>query len=110
MARIDQVEADASVRTADLSGRLEALTRELTELTERQERTDAVLATLTETLRRLEASTGPAVAFVGHEDPHELRKRLYEAHRLAREGAFAIEQLLQEELLIKRDLATFSDD
>ena len=37
-------------------------------------------------------------AFVGREEPHELRKKLFDAHRLARESAEAIESLLQAEL------------
>ena len=43
-----------------------------------------------------EAAIG--AAFVGPEEPHELRKKLFDAHRLARESAEAIESLLQAEL------------
>jgi hypothetical protein len=49
-------------------------------------------------------TTRSAVEFVAEESPHELRKRLFDAHRLACEGALAIEQLLQQEVLIKQEI------
>lgn len=47
-----------------------------------------------------DTSDDPARAFIGDDDPDELRKRLYEAHRIAVEAAQAVETVLQQELLI----------
>ena len=52
-------------------------------------------------IQRLRASTDCAGArFVGDENPHELRRRLFEARRLAVESATAIERLLQQEIML----------
>jgi ribosome-binding factor A len=65
---------------------------------------DEALRSIRSSIAALEAETAPAVTFVADEPPHELRKRLFEAHRLARESGRAIELLLQQEVLLKRSL------
>ena len=45
-----------------------------------------------------------AAAFVADLDPHELRKKLFEAHRLAIESARAIELILQTEVMMWREI------
>lgn len=67
----------------------------------------AVFQEVAERLERrvdqLQAATNPSVRFTGEALP-EMKHRLGEAHRLANESARAIEEILQQELLIKRDL------
>lgn len=73
---------------ADVSSLLQTSVQRISDLDrELKERIDGVGS---------EAAIG--AAFVGREEPHALRKKLFDAHRLARESAEAIESLLQAEL------------
>ncbi|MGB7860949.1 MAG: hypothetical protein WBM90_10670 [Acidimicrobiia bacterium] len=67
----------------------------------------ARMSSLEERLDRLEdlySEVRVGADFIHHEDPHDLRKRLFTAHRLANECAIAIEMLLQADILHQRDL------
>jgi hypothetical protein len=55
-------------------------------------------------IRALTGQVGPGDLFVGRGDPHEMRKQLSTASRLADECSRAIEQLLQTNILLRRDL------
>jgi len=54
-------------------------------------------------IQEIEISTRPAVKFVGDVLP-DMRSHVADASRLANESAQAIEEILQQELLIRRDL------
>lgn len=95
--RLQTTGDDVGRLESEISTAMKAANDRLVELEHRLDAAQASIAAVVETTR-------PAVAFVAEEEPHELRKRLFEAHRLAREGAFAIEQLLQTEVLLRRDL------
>ncbi len=97
LAATDRRVAESELAVTGLSERVAALEKDL--------RTHLVtLDTGIERLKdqtaeiRTEAAKGSAL--VAHEEPHALRKKLFESHRLALEGAEAIESLLQAELLL----------
>lgn len=52
----------------------------------------------------------PGDRFVANENPDELRKLLFTAHRLANESARAIESLLQADVLLRRDIDALTND
>ena len=62
------------------------------------------VAAVESAVEQLIGRTRSAVDFVAQESPHDLRKGLFEAHRLAREGTLAIELVLQQEVLLRRDI------
>lgn len=73
------------------------------------------LARVTERLNRIEERVSEirdlaarGAAFTDNEDPHELRKRLFAAYRLANEDAVAIERLHQKDIILRRDLDALS--
>lgn len=81
---------------------------DLVVLKEEVEQCSLALAELQAALERIAPGStpgsDPGTAFVSGEDPHELRKRLFSAHRLANECAQSIDTLLQSEIILKRDL------
>lgn len=71
---------------------------------------------LEEQITQLEDQIGGLVArvsagdaFVGSGDPHEMRRTLFNASRMADECSRAIEHLLQTDILLRRDLDTLTD-
>ena len=108
LASTDRRLAEGLVALADLSERLSTLETELrerivaleTELTGRVVDLDADVEQLKVKSIEIRDEAAKGSAFVAHEEPHALRKKLFESHRLAREGAEAIESLLQAELLL----------
>jgi hypothetical protein len=59
-------------------------------------------------VQALASRTGQGDLFVGSEDPNEMRRALFNAVRLADECSRAIEQLLQSDILLRRDLDAVS--
>ncbi len=103
--RLASLEALVTVQREAIAAELKTLIDDQTETIEAglSHLRDTVLM-VRNAVDELAETTRPAVDFVAQEPPHELRKRLFEAHRLARECAVAIELMLQEEVLIKRDI------
>lgn len=55
-------------------------------------------------VQALASRTGQGDLFIGSEDPNDMRRALFNAVRLADECSRAIEQLLQADILLRRDL------
>lgn len=77
--------------------------RALTSLSDRLELLEAAVT-------KGEKQAAKGANFVSAEDPHELRKRIFTAYRLANESAQAIERLLQADIILRRDLDALSSD
>jgi predicted RNase H-like nuclease (RuvC/YqgF family) len=82
--------ADRVAALEDLVGRFDAVI----------DRHEQALETYREQLSGVLALSRVGAAFVSDEDPHELRKKLFAASRVAGESARAIETLLQAEVLL----------
>ena len=87
-----------------LQAALEAMDRKIADLTgqvgARRTEVDSAISNLGSEVAAARSVAEMGSAFVAHEEPHALRKKLFEAHRLARESAEAIESLLQAELML----------
>ena len=91
-----QIRERLGEHTVDISRALEA----------HQAATTEALADLASAIEELRGAVAAASRFLGSDPPGELRLRLLEAHRIARESSLAIELILQEELRMKRDIGT----
>lgn len=83
----------------------QSLTETLDSLAQRIESLEKTMSSVQTELIQAKAGSD----FVASENPHELRKKLFAAHRLANECATSIERLLQADLLIRRDLDAMSE-
>lgn len=99
--RLDQLESHLLI----VRESQESLSNALSSLGRRLEALEESMSSVQTGLARAEAGSD----FVGLENPHELRKKLFAADRLARECATSIERLLQADLLIRRDLDAISE-
>lgn len=80
-----------------LSARIALLEAEL-------ERVRDTLGAMHSKANEMGAVVNSVAELLGDGTPRDLRRIVMEAHRLAREGALAIEQLLQADLLVRRDI------
>jgi hypothetical protein len=76
---------------------LAALVLEVHSITDRLEKLERRLCSTSTTDDHVGC---PGAAYVGREDPHALRKKTFEASRLAVEASIAVEHLLREDVLL----------
>jgi hypothetical protein len=99
-----RTELESVSRTVDtLSGDLRGFVEEVGDVVERLKAIETITADLNRRLEEVILATSPSVDFTRVALP-ALEVRLADAHRLATESALAIEELLQQEILIRRDL------
>jgi hypothetical protein len=80
---------------------------DLVEISALRKKVETLEQDIASCMERLEMATAGG-DFVSGEDPHELRKRLFAAYRLANECAISVERLLQADLILRRDLDAIS--
>jgi len=103
--------ADLTAQLDEIATRLDAMTSRLDRHLESEiKRRDRASVDEVKAMAAIAERASLGASFVATEDPHELRKKLFDAHRLANESARAIELLLQSELLLRRDIDSVLDD
>jgi hypothetical protein len=99
---LDWLRSRLSKRTKAMLDRRYARNDQIVELAVRL--LEGRVTQLEDQIRGLVARVSAGDAFVGSGDPHEMRKTLFNASRMADECSRAIEHLLQADIILRRDL------